>query len=384
VRWQVISGLLAQVTQGAGAVGIILVVHQGTGSLALAGGVVGALFIAAGLARPLQGRLIDRRGAREVMAGSGLIHALALGGIVAVAPVGGAGAWLVLLGCAAGLSLPPVSTSMRVEWAATAGDDRTAAYSLVYLTQELSILTGPLVLAALIAVASASVGLAALAALAGMGSLGFALAARSDGAGKARMGVPRAAVLRSPGMRWLLAVALLVGAVLGGLEVAVPTLATAHHTPAAAGVLIALLSVGGIIGATTYGNRRWQARPVTRLYWLLGCLTAALGVMPAVPGLWVVGALLLLAGIPLNPAITTFSLLVDQHIPAAAAGEAFGWLSTALAGGTGASSALAAALAQHHHGARVAFLVAAIAGLGAATITLTGRSRLDGGRPRSP
>jgi MFS family permease len=377
IRWQVVSGLLAQVTQGAGAVGIILVVREHTGSLALAGGVVGSLAVAAGLARPVQGRLIDRRGTRSVMAASGVIHALALGGIVGLARVHAVGGWLIFLGCAAGLALPPVSTAMRVEWAAAAGADRTATYSLVYLTQELAILTGPLLLAGLIAVASPSVALGALAALAGAGSLGYALAARSPDGERAPAASPRAVVLRISGMWRLLAVALLVGGVIGGLEVAVPTLATAHHEPAAAGILIALLSVGGIIGATIYGNRSWHARPTSRLLWLLGLLMVSLGVMLAATGVWLVGALLLLAGIPLNPAITTFSLLVDQHVPARAAGEAFGWLSTALSGGTGAASAVAAVVAQHQHDAQAAFVVAAIAGAGAVVATLLGRRALN-------
>ncbi len=67
--------------------------------------------------------------------------------------------------------------------------------------------------------------------------------------------------------------------------------------------------------------------------------------------------------------------MVDQHVPPRAAGEAFGWLSTALDGGTGGASVLAAALAAHD--ARVAFLVAAVAGLGAAAVTLAGRGILD-------
>lgn len=174
------------------------------------------------------------------------------------------------------------------------------------------------------------------------------------------------------------------GSGLGALEVAVPTLATAHRAPAAAGVLIALLSVGGIIGATIYGNRRWDARPAARLRWLLAFLTVALGLLLAVQGLWPAGALLLLVGIPLNPAITTFSLLVDQHVPTSAAGEAFGWLSSALAGGTGGASALAAALAQQQRDAQVAFAVAAIAGLGAAAVSLSARRGLDGGLPDNP
>ena len=67
VRWQALTGLLAQTTQGAGGIGIILVIREHHGSLALAGAVVGVLSVAAGVARPVQGRLIDRRGARGLM-----------------------------------------------------------------------------------------------------------------------------------------------------------------------------------------------------------------------------------------------------------------------------------------------------------------------------
>jgi len=55
VRVQAATGLVSQVSQGAAAVGIILVVRQHAGSLALAGAVVGTLSVAAGAARPVQG-----------------------------------------------------------------------------------------------------------------------------------------------------------------------------------------------------------------------------------------------------------------------------------------------------------------------------------------
>jgi MFS family permease len=378
IRWQMATGLLAQVTQGAGAVGIILVVRQHAGSLALAGGVVAALSIAAGVARPLQGRLIDRRGSREVMAFCGVIHALALAGIVVLSDTHANGGLLVVLGCLAGLALPPVSASMRVEWAeVVAGDDHTATYSLVYLTQELAILAGPLMLAGMIAAASASLALIAVAAFAAAGTVGFAASVRSP----SDPGSPHAAlsglVLRIRGLQLVLAVALLVGGVIGALEVAAPTLATAHHAPAAAGLLIASLSVGGILGAVIYGSRRWRARPPARLLQLLALLTAALALMIAAHGLLAVAALLLLGGIALNPALTTFSLLIDQHVSAQTAGEAFGWLSTAIAGGTGAANIIAAAVAQHQHDARAAFVVAAIAGAAATAVSLLARPTLD-------
>ena len=374
VRWQAVTGLLAQVTQGAAGVGIILVVRQHTGSLALAGGVVGALSIGAGVARPLQGRLIDRRGSRSVMAACGVTHALALAGIVGLSDLDAPGGLLVVLGCLAGLALPPVSTSMRVEWRKlVAGDDHTAAYSLVYLTQELSLLAGPLILAAMIAAASASLALITVAAVAAAGTLGFAVSIGSPRESGSAHAAAIGLVLQIRALRLVLAVAALVGAVIGALEVAAPTLATAHGAPAAAGLLIASVSVGGILGAAIYGSRRWEARPSARLLLLLVLLTTALVLMIPAHGLVVVGLLLLFAGVALNPALTTFSLLIDEHVWEQTAGEAFGWLSTAIAVGTGFASAIAATVAQHHHDARLAFIVAAVAGAAATGVALHAR-----------
>jgi MFS family permease len=365
-------------TQGAAGVGIILVVRRHTGSLALAGAVVGALSIAAAVARPIQGRLIDRRGSRAVIGACGVLHALGLGGIVLLSDVHAPGGLLVVLGCLAGLALPPVSTSMRVEWArALAGEDRTSAYSLVYLTQELAILAGPLVLAGVIAAASASWALIAVAALAAAGAVGFAASIRSSAEQPSPHAERRAPVLRIRALQLVLAVAALVGAVIGALEVAAPTLATAHGAPAAAGLLIAAVSVGGILGAAAYGSRRWRARPAARLLLLLLALTVALVALVATDELLLAGVLLFLAGIPLNPALTTFSVLIDAHVSPRTAGEAFGWLSTAIAGGTGAASVLAAAVAQHRHDARAAFIVAAVAAAAATGAGLLARSALQ-------
>ncbi|HZU59573.1 MAG TPA: MFS transporter [Solirubrobacteraceae bacterium] len=369
---------MAQVTQGAAAVGLILVVRHQTGSLALAGGVVAASSIAVGVSRPLQGRLIDRRGSREVVALCGVVHALALVGIVRLVELGSWGGFTVALGALAGLCLPPVSAAMRVEWGRLlADDDRTAAYSLVYLTQELAILAGPLILAAMIALASAPVALTVVAGLAGVGSVGFAISLPRPMASLRTPRTPTVAVLRVAGLRRLLVLAGLVGGAIGALEVAAPTLATAHGEPAAAGVLIASLSVGGIVGASMYAARQWRQTPARRLLVLLTLLTVALGATVYAGSLLVVAVLLFLAGVWINPALTTFSLLVDQHVPARAAGEAFGWLSSAIAGGTGAASALAAVATQHEHDPRAAFGLAAAAGAAAIIAALLSRRTLE-------
>jgi hypothetical protein len=309
------------------------------------------------------------------MALCGIVHPLALAGIVAVSSSAGlgGGAALIVLAVLAGVALPPVSTCMRVVWARLAPlEERTAAYSLVYLVQELAILTGPLLLAAVIAAASASAALLVVAAVSGVGALGFAASVGSESRGVAG----RLGVIRVRSVQLLLIVMALVGMVIGALEVAVPTLATQHHAPAASGLLIAALSVGGIAGAAIYGARRWHATAVRRLLALLALLTALLAPLLAATRLVLVGVLLALAGMALNPSLTTFSLLVDEHVAGGRAAEAFGWLSTAIAGGTGAGSAIAAAVAAGKHDAQPAFAVAVIAACAALTSAWAARGVL--------
>jgi MFS family permease len=382
VRWQTLGGLLAQTTQGAGAIGVILVIRGHHGSLALAGAVVGAVSIAGGLARPMQGRFIDRRGARGLMAATGIVHPAAVIAIVALSDAHAPGAALVALGVVAGASLPPVSTVMRVAWGAASGDgDRTSAYSLVYLTQEVAILTGPLLLSAVIAASDASAALVTVACVTCVGTLGFAV---SLAPGLDRGAPPRergGTVLRAAGMRALLPAAGLVGAVIGAVEVGVPTFAAEHQAPAASGLLIAVLSIGGIVGAALYGGRRWHLAPAGRLLVFLAVLTVATALTILAPSLIVLGVMLALVGLPLNPSLTTISLLVDWHVSASSAAEAFGWLSTGIAGGAGLSSALAGAV-SHPGDPRPAFIVAAVA---AATATvLVAATRRTLGAPAPP
>jgi MFS family permease len=389
---QAVAGLVAQLTQGAATIGIVLVIHQHRGSVALAGAVAGALAVGAGISRPVQGRLMDRRGAAGVMIVCGLLHPAALMGIVGLSLLHGAGLLLLALGAVAGLSLPPISTAMRVAWGeAVAVEDRTAAYSMVYLTQELSLLGGPLIFAAITAATSASLGLVAVAALSGAGTAAFAASVRSADWRRPQPSQQRGSVLRGRGMQSLLAVAILLGGVIGAVEIGIPTLAIAHGTPAVAGVLTALLSVGGVIGAVFYGGRRWVAEPAARLLWLMAAVAASVALTITTTSLPVIGFLLVIEGLAINPALTTLSLLVDSATPGPTASEAFGWLSTGISAGGGAGAAIAGAFVQHGRDARPAFIAAALAAVAATALAVVaGRAtrrrvaRRSSAHPRTP
>jgi predicted MFS family arabinose efflux permease len=191
-------------------------------------------------------------------------------------------------------------------------------------------------------------------------------------------------------MQSLLAVAILLGGVIGAVEIGIPTLAIAHGAPALAGVLIAVLSVGGVIGALLYGARRWVAGPAARLLWLLAAVAGSVALMITTSSLPVIGLLLAVEGLAINPALTTLSLLVDSETPGPTASEAFGWLSTGISAGGGAGAAIAGALVHHGRDARSAFIAAAIAAAAATALALVAgraarrRAAPRPGTPRTP
>ncbi|RSM96151.1 hypothetical protein DMB42_48315 [Nonomuraea sp. WAC 01424] len=352
---QAVFGFLSQLTQQVAPVGMVLVVQAELGSLALAGTCAAAFSVGAGAARPVQGRLIDRRGARAVLATTAFLHVAALIALVAGAAAGWPVWAYVVLAGVAGAGLPPISVSMRVEWGRRAADaGRTAVYSLVYLVQELAMLVGPLLFGLVIAVASSSLALGVVAVATGAGTLAFSRALRVGGAPLVREG---GRVFRDRGMFVLLAVVFLLGGTIGALQVGAPALAAARDVPAAAGLLVAALSLGGIAGAAGYGARTWASSPGARLVGLmlvLGVVLAPLAVAGSLPVFWVV---LFAGGLVLNPALTTSSLLVDRFAPGAQ-GEAFGWLSTAVGMGAAGGSGVAGVAGQWF-GESAPFLVGA-------------------------
>jgi MFS family permease len=355
---QATSGLVAQLTQAAAGLGIILVVQAAGGSLALAGAAAAVFVIGAGAARPVQGYLIDRHGARPVLVWSAVLHVAGAAALVAFVELEGAQWPLLLLALPVGLGEPPVAQSMRVTWAEIAREeDRTAAYSLITLIQELAVLFGPLLLAAIVALASASAALLAVTALSGLGTFALALTlpGSSARAPRSRGRLP----LRFAGVRAVLAVTALFGVSLGAVELAIPALTDERGEPAVSGLLLALMSVGGVGGAIVYGARRWRTGTATHLVVLLGLLTVGLAPLIPSPSYVLMVVPLLIAGAAINPVVTAGALLIEDHAPSAAA-EVFGWQSTALATGAAAGSAVAGLVAGGE-GPSAAFAVSALA-----------------------
>jgi MFS family permease len=372
-----VAGFFAQLTQAAAPLGLLLVAQQATGSLAIGGGVVAAFSLGAGCGRPVQGALIDRHGPSRVLGAAALLHG---GSLIAVALLGAGDGptWALFVGAAlAGVSLPAISASMRILFTRLTTARRDTGFAAITVTQEVGILLGPAIVGLLVAVASAPLALGTIAGVATAGTLWFARipAVREPIVSTSPAGARPTSHAVASGLISLLVVAALFGGALGAGEVAIPAFAIEQGHRAASGFLIAAMSIGGVAGGLVVGVVRWSGTATTRAAALLALVAASLAVLAAAPSILAIALLLVVAGCPINPAVTNIALAVDDRTPAHSTAQAFGWMSTGVALGASVGSAIAGPLAQHV-GSDAAFLAAAASAALGAVIAMLTRARV--------
>jgi MFS family permease len=376
------AALLARLPIGIEGLAVILFMQAQTGSFAIAGAVGGAFALGSAVGVPTQSRLIDRLGQRHVLVPAAFVHAAA---ILAVLPLGYGGAPIVALIAVAlvgGFALPPVSTVLRSLWNDVLHEQedqdlRPTAYAVDSIMIELVFVSGPLLVAVLVAVASAAAALVVAAAATIVGTLVFtslepsrAWRSESSEGDQGMLGA-----LRSPGVATLTLAMLPLGACLGAIEVALPAFAQdMRGTTALGGVLLAVWSVGSAIGGFIYGARD---RKHLRDFFLRFSLIVPVAMLPLaiVPSFAAMIPLLLIAGTALAPLLASGNQLVGDLAPTGRLTEAYAWPLTALIAGLAAGSAISGALVEAMDW-RAAMLTGALSGVLGAIIAFTRRQTL--------
>jgi MFS family permease len=366
----IVATLLARFPIGINALAIVLYLRAERGSFAVAGAVAGALAAGSGVGAPIQGRLVDILGQRRVLVPLAIVHAAALGALVASAEAGAATAALVACGLVAGFAIPPTSSVLRSMWPSLLRDRPEllqAAYALDSVMIELIFIVGPLLTAAIATVSSPQAALGVSAASVMAGTLAFTTLPPSR-AMRPDPHRPRAGLLgalSSPGVRTLVLISLPAGVGIGICEVALPAFSDASGAAATAGLLLALWSFGSAAGGLAYGalpNRP----PLNRVHLAVTTLLP-LSLLPlaAAPSVGVMALLVLPAGMFIAPLLATRNEMVGWLAPEGARTEAYTWPLTAFVGGIAIGAALAGAIVEAASW-RTAFLAAgAIAALGA-------------------
>ncbi|MEX2197653.1 MAG: MFS transporter [Burkholderiales bacterium] len=369
VRQSFANSFLGRLPIGIAGLAILLLVQSLEQSYATAGLVAACYVGGLASASPLLGRLIDRIGPRPVLAACAIVYPAALSLLIVTAHAGYTTTYGVLFAALAGASFPPVTACQRAWLRQRLGDDPlfTAALSLDALIVELVFIIGPLLVALLVAVASpaAAVGAAAVCGLAGSLQFTRAQALRTWRV-VARESGPLLGPLGEQRFPVLLFLITCYATVFGIVEIGVTAFARETGSPALAGVLLAVMSIGSVLGALVYGSRHWHQPLVHQFSYSLavmgaGILPLALATQPTLFGLWCA-----VAGIAMTPTLIVQSTLVARTVRVEFATEGFTWSATALLAGVSLGLAVGGLLLESGNVARLfwlAALVSVLAGL---------------------
>lgn len=345
----------------------------------LVGLVLAAEVVGAALGMLLQGRLIDRYGARAVLLPVVLAHVGFLLAFLAAVQLDFSLTVIVGFTFAWGFTNPVLVPSLRALWGTLfKGDERETAYATQAVLTEVVFVLGPVVASAVSLgfSPSAAVVLAAVLSLMGVVVFSFTIVSRPASAQQLaeRSSSGWFAALRPQGLRVLLIVAGLSGMVGGAIEILLPVFAENDGRTELAGLGFAVLAVGSICGGVAYGARRWTGSVALRFGLLTGALGLALLPLAAAPGFALACVVLFVAGAGIAPAEACLYGLIDDAADDATVVEANSWITAIYTVGLGAGTAAGGILVESIDLSTAAILPGAASLVAAAVILLFVRS----------
>jgi MFS family permease len=355
VRATITSSIAGRMPIGIAGLAILLFVQGRSSSFSVAGTASAVYVLGLGIVAPVLGRLIDRVGPRPVLTVCAVTYPAALVSLAALVLMSAPAVSIWTMALLAGATLPPISACTRALYPKLLTDGALlhTAYSVDSALVEIVFILGPALVALCVAVGhpEAAVMLAALAAALGTAVFMRAPPVRRWTAAPAHGKRDVLGVLRSRSLLLVFAATLLYSFTFGLFEVAVSAHAASKGSPAAAGIALALASVGSGTGAVVFGARHWRA-PLHRQF-VVALLVMSAGMLLLVPidNLPLYAAASLITGLPMATVIATQSLLVSRLAPRSRLAEGFTWGATCLligvSGGIAAGGVLAERLAAH-------------------------------------
>jgi MFS family permease len=313
----------------------LLQVQFVTHSYGAAGLVLAATSIGQAIAGPLTSRWMGRWGMRPVLILTTIVSAASIFAIAfIIMPV----ILYMVVGFVGGLSTPPVTAAVRTIYPKMVNSSQlTRLFALDASAQEIIWIAGPVVITFISIQISPVLGVVVAGVLMLGGGLWFIL---SPEVGRVR--IPRSR--RSLGVvlkKKPVLLALLVGTLLIGSCAAVEAsvVAVFGHGGPQAGIVLAIWSVGSLVGGLALGNipvGPWAlARRMVLVAVGMGIATFAIG------NFWGLSGTLLIAGIGIAPALGVMSAIVASSVRFSETAEAYGWVGTGQLIGAAAGSAVA-------------------------------------------
>lgn len=350
-----ISQLVARFPFGMMSLAFVMHIEHVHDSYAIAGIALGAETIGASISGPLLSRWISIFGARRLIVVSA---ALSTAAMLALALLDAPPLGMIVLAMLVGLTSPPIQAAVRTIYPSLVPKKKISAlYALDATAQELIWIIGPVLATVLAAQISTSFAVIFMAGIQVLGGLWF-IANREVGSLK----VPRSSkrmggVLKNRLVLANAAMGLLLVGSFSGVEVG----SVAIHDKALAGLVIAALSVGSILGGFLFGPRT-KTRWALPKYLALMCLGYALVFIAPNDVLWM-SICWFVAGLGVAPALGALAAIIATSLKMNETAEAYGWIGTGQLMGYSAGAALAG-IAIEAVSAESSLLIAIVFGLG--------------------
>ena len=341
--------------------GSVLLVQDYTGSYGLGGAVAAVGAITAAVAGPIVGRLADTHAQRRVLLG--VLAAFIVSGALFLASVRADWPlWTVFVTAgAAGASLPPVSSMIRVRWThLLRGTPRLpTALAMESVVDEFVFIVGPVLVTFLSTTGHTTSGVVTAFTLAAVGGLLFAAQRRTEPPPMPHEHRRGPSAMKVRGLRVLFVVGTAIGAILGTLQIALVAFADEVDARSLSGLLVAGLAAGSMVAGIGWGTVQWGVRLRHRLLCVLTLLTLLTVPLVLVHSYWLMLPLVVLAGVAVSPSLISAFTLAEVLVPRSVLTEAFTWIGTSLAVGVAVGASVAGKIVDVV-GANESFLVATV------------------------
>lgn len=360
-------------------VALVIAGQRLTDSYAFGGFMAAGFSLAAALAAPITGGIVDRAGQR--VAGRVLLGLFSVWGVLLLAALSAGGPrWsLVPLSVLAGATLPNVGAYTRVRWSSvTTPDQVETAQALESINDETNFIIGPAGATILATSVGPIVPLVAAGAAGAVGAL-LVIGSRIPEATGRTVRTPRGERRGSalPGGAWVLLVVLGLGMALNGVLVTVLATTDAFGRPGLASLIYALNSTASLVSAVIIGRTTFR-RPISQRL-LVATAIYLVTLVPYALAAEAVSFVLagLLAGAAISPIFIFSNSYVAASVAPGRANEAFSWLIAGVGVGLSLGAALAGAAVDAYGASGARLLVLAFAALPLVAV-LIGRRRATG------
>jgi predicted MFS family arabinose efflux permease len=290
---------------------------------------------------------------------------------------------LFVLAALAG-TMPSMPSMIRARWTQLfrGKPQLHTAFSLDTVLTELAYIIGPPLAIGLSVSFFAEAGPLVAVALLAVGVTAFLLQRQTEPKVVVGHAMHTGSTLRIPGVPTIVLALLAMGAIGGSIDVAVVAFANAQDWPGSATFILAAYAFGSLVAGLTFGALKVSVA-IEKQFFIGILVTAITGVLPMFsPDVYVLSAMLFIAGISFAPTMVVVMKLGTIIIPPSRITEGLTWMTTGISIGV-ALGGMLAGLIIDAYGARAGFGVSIFAGVVMVSVVLVGLRTLSAVATRS-